>query len=150
MDTRIYALVPFISSFKKFAALMEKEMNCQNNCNIEVNSEALPDGVVKTTENEIYHVIKDLEDSLNSSMKSKALQKYISIGEQFYHKACQLNKNIHCFEAYIRRPFFHVKPLEEDQLAKWHNYLDFIEKQDDFDWVNPLIHCNCGTYLDFA
>ncbi|KAM7500629.1 hypothetical protein LguiA_025043 [Lonicera macranthoides] len=152
MDIQIYALVPFISSFKKFAALMEKEMNCQNNCIIEVNSEALPDGVVKTTENEIYHVIKDLENSSNSSTKSKALRKYISIGEQFYHKACQLNKNIHCFEAYIRRPFFHVKPLEEDQLVKWHNYLDFIEKQDDFDWAVKLYErclITCANYPEF-
>ncbi|KAI6186544.1 hypothetical protein M3Y98_00144200 [Aphelenchoides besseyi] len=29
------------------------------------------------------------------------------------------------FEMGIKRPYFHVKPLDRDQLLNWHNYLDF-------------------------
>ncbi|KAI6189974.1 hypothetical protein M3Y97_00066500 [Aphelenchoides bicaudatus] len=29
------------------------------------------------------------------------------------------------FESGIKRPYFHVKPLEREQLLNWHNYLDF-------------------------
>lgn len=35
------------------------------------------------------------------------------------------------FEENIKRPYFHVKPLESNQIKNWHDYLDFevAEKQ---------------------
>uniref|UniRef100_A0AC34QR64 Suppressor of forked domain-containing protein n=1 Tax=Panagrolaimus sp. JU765 TaxID=591449 RepID=A0AC34QR64_9BILA len=29
------------------------------------------------------------------------------------------------FESAIKRPYFHVKPLDREQLRNWHNYIDF-------------------------
>lgn len=29
----------------------------------------------------------------------------------------------------VKRPYFHVKPLERDQLKNWHDYLDFEIKE---------------------
>ena len=33
------------------------------------------------------------------------------------------------FEDNIKRPYFHIKPLEKSQLENWNSYLDFEEKQ---------------------
>lgn len=110
-------------------------MECQNNCSNEVQAAGFPDAAVIISEIEIYGIVKDLQNPSNDSLRSQALQKYLSIGEQFYHTACQLDGKIHCFENSIGRSFFHVKPLDDSQLANWHSYLDFIEKQEDFDWV---------------
>lgn len=84
---------------------------------------------------EISCIIKDLLDPTAGFAKSKALQKYLLMGELFYKEACQLNEKICCFEANIRRSYFHVKPLDSSQLENWHHYLDFVEMQGDFDWV---------------
>ena len=35
------------------------------------------------------------------------------------------------FEDGIKRPYFHVKPLDTMQLTNWNEYLDFSEKQED-------------------
>lgn len=37
-----------------------------------------------------------------------------------------LRVHIHCIYSFqIRRPYFHVKPLEKVQLKNWRNYLEF-------------------------
>jgi pre-mRNA-processing factor 39 len=33
------------------------------------------------------------------------------------------------FEENVKRPYFHIKPLEKSQLENWNSYLDFEEKQ---------------------
>ncbi|CAK9139279.1 unnamed protein product [Ilex paraguariensis] len=123
--------------FKKIVAILKEEMGCQKNCSDEVQSVPVPDIAITIREDEISRVIKDIEDPSDGSLRIKALQNYTSIGEHFYQKACQLEGKIQCFETCIRRPFFHVKPLDENQLRNWHHYLDFIENQEDFDWVRP-------------
>ncbi|KAJ3151446.1 proteasome regulatory particle base subunit, partial [Irineochytrium annulatum] len=35
------------------------------------------------------------------------------------------------FESEIKRPYFHIKPLDEAQLANWRRYLDFEEAEGD-------------------
>ena len=35
------------------------------------------------------------------------------------------------FEDLIRRPYFHVKPLDRGQLGAWNNYIDYILKKED-------------------
>jgi pre-mRNA-processing factor 39 len=42
----------------------------------------------------------------------------------------ELQKRL-AFEQRIKRPYFHVKPLDETQLTNWHAYLDFEEQQED-------------------
>ncbi|KAK3024028.1 hypothetical protein RJ639_044130 [Escallonia herrerae] len=107
----------YYQNLKKFVTLLRAEMQGQNIFNSEVLAEALPDAAVPVSEDEISRVIKDLQDPSNGSLRSKALQRYMSIAEHVYHKACQLDEKILCFEANVRRPFFHVKPLDENELA---------------------------------
>jgi pre-mRNA-processing factor 39 len=68
-------------------------------------------------------------------LKPEALKQYLFAGDRLYRISSKLNEEICGFEASIRRPFFHVKPLDDDQLENWNQYLDFVEKNGDFDWV---------------
>ena len=67
---------------------------------------------------------------------SKELDEYLAVRESFYKAAKEWDSKIRDFEIAIRRPYFHVKPLDEAQLGNWHRYLDFIEKEGGFDKVN--------------
>lgn len=100
-------------------------------------SEPLPDEEVRKCnwDDQISCVVKDLLEPSSGLGGSKALQKYLSIGEHLYQEARQLNEKIVSFETKIRRSYFHVKALDVDQLENWHQYLDFVEMQGDFDWV---------------
>lgn len=42
------------------------------------------------------------------------------------------------FEAEIKRPYFHVKPMDEPQLSNWRRYLDFEEEANDEHRVQVL------------
>lgn len=122
-------------SFKKFAVILEEERECLNISSREVQAEVLPFGTITMSETDIDDIIRKMQDPSDGSQFSDALQSYLAIGEQFYHKACHLEEKINHFEASIGRPFFHMKPLDDNHLASWHSYLDFIEQQEDFDWV---------------
>lgn len=65
-------------------------------------------------------------------------EKYIAIREEMYMKAKEFDSKIIGFETAIRRPYFHVRPLDDPELENWHNYLDFIERGDDFNKVVKL------------
>ena len=68
--------------------------------------------------------------------EAEELEKYIAIREEMYKKAKEFDSKIIGFETAIRRPYFHVRPLNVAELENWHNYLDFIEGGDDFNKVN--------------
>lgn len=108
----------------------------------------VPCAEAEISTNEISLVIKDLLGSSDISLKSKALDKYRSIGEKFYEEAHLVDEKIKCFETKIGRRYFHVTPLDDDQLNNWHLYLDFIEKQDNVDTV-IFAELPC-FYLDLA
>ncbi|TKY62316.1 Cysteine-rich repeat secretory protein 3 [Spatholobus suberectus] len=63
------------------------------------------------------------------------LEKYIAIREEMYKKAKEFDSTIIGFETAIRRPYFHVRPLNVGELENWHNYLDFIEREGDLSKV---------------
>lgn len=84
-----------------------------------------PDGAVSLD--------KELE-----SGDSKELEEYLAVRESFYKAAKEWDSKIKDFEIAIRRPYFHVKPLDEAQLGNWHRYLDFIEKEGGFDKVKSF------------
>ncbi|GER29661.1 pre-mRNA-processing factor [Striga asiatica] len=70
--------------------------------------------------------------TMNASLKeAEELEKYIAIREETYKKAKDFDSKIIGFETAIRRPYFHVRPLNVAELENWHNYLDFIESGDD-------------------
>ncbi|KAK9370884.1 hypothetical protein V1509DRAFT_615089 [Lipomyces kononenkoae] len=52
------------------------------------------------------------------------------------------------FEAEIKRPYFHVKPLDETEMVNWRRYLDFEEIEGDFRRVQFLYEkCLVATAL---
>lgn len=77
----------------------------------------------------------DTEKEVESG-DSKELEEYLAVRENYYKAAKEWDSKIRDFEIAIRRPYFHVKPLDEAQLANWHRYLDFIEKEGGFEKVS--------------
>lgn len=67
----------------------------------------------------------------SSQPESENVAKYVSVREEMYKKAKEYESKIIGFELAIRRPYFHVKPLDNPELENWHNYLDFMEKEED-------------------
>ncbi|KAI3741511.1 hypothetical protein L1987_59185 [Smallanthus sonchifolius] len=145
------SLHKYYDSFKEFAAFVEEDMSFSKSSNLEPyvadsNIEAA------TSDDEIYNAIKELQDSSSVDLRSKALNKLIAIAELYYYKSCRLHEEIDYFENYMERDIFNVKPLDEEDLQNWHNYLDFIEKQEDFDWaVKVYERCliPCANYPEF-
>jgi pre-mRNA-processing factor 39 len=77
-----------------------------------------------------------------SSTEPEELKKYVGIREAMYIKSKEFESKIIGYEMAIRRPYFHVRPLNVAELENWHNYLDFIERDGDFNKVlgfNSLI-----------
>ncbi|XP_010556865.1 PREDICTED: pre-mRNA-processing factor 39-like [Tarenaya hassleriana] len=80
------------------------------------------------------------------------LKKYITIREDMYKKAKEFDSKIIGFEMAIRRPYFHVRPLNVAELENWHNYLDFIERDGDLNKVVKLYErcmIACANYPEF-
>eukprot|EP00252_Welwitschia_mirabilis_P000384 TRINITY_DN103_c0_g1_i5.p1 TRINITY_DN103_c0_g1~~TRINITY_DN103_c0_g1_i5.p1 ORF type:complete len:582 (+),score=146.49 TRINITY_DN103_c0_g1_i5:415-2160(+) len=80
------------------------------------------------------------------------LEKYLAIREEMYKKSKEFDAKIHEFETAIRRPYFHVKPLDEIQLGNWHRYLDFTEKLNDFSRTVKLYErclIACANYQEY-
>lgn len=71
--------------------------------------------------------------------EAEELEKYVAIREELYKKAKEFDSKIIGFETAIRRPYFHIKPLNAAELENWHNYLDFIEREGDFSKVTELV-----------
>ncbi|KAF5738297.1 hypothetical protein HS088_TW13G01193 [Tripterygium wilfordii] len=144
----------YYDSFKKLVAIWEEEMKCHTNSALDAQPECAPDDE-SSTFYEVGDVMHAIEDMLNSPFgptRYKALQKYISFGERFYQEACKLDEKISFFERNIRRSYFHIKPLDVNQLENWHNYLNFIEVQGDFDWAAKLYErclIPCANYPEF-
>lgn len=56
------------------------------------------------------------------------------------------------FEENVKRPYFHIKPLERGQLKNWNEYLEFEQKQDDPSLVEVLFErclIACALYEEF-
>ena len=56
------------------------------------------------------------------------------------------------YEDAIKRPYFHVKPLERSQLNAWRNYLDFEVKEGDATRITILFErclIACAFYEEF-
>ncbi|XP_050290159.1 pre-mRNA-processing factor 39-2-like [Quercus robur] len=146
----------YYNCFKKLVAFWEEEIKCQS---ISATEKLQKEPVLESKEpicfrdDEISCIIKDLLDPSAGFARSKALQKYLSVGEWFYKEARhQLDDQICHFEANIHRSYFHVRPLDSSQLENWHNYLDFVEMHGDFDWAVKLYEgclIPCANYLEF-
>ncbi|KAL1834866.1 hypothetical protein ACET3Z_004517 [Daucus carota] len=84
--------------------------------------------------------------------EAEELEKYITIREEMYNKAKEFQSKIIGFETAIKRPYFHVRPLNPVELENWNNYLDFIEAEDDFQKVVKLYErclIACANYPEY-
>ncbi|GJV76448.1 hypothetical protein Tco_1508032 [Tanacetum coccineum] len=75
-------------------------------------------------------------------IEADELESYIAIREELYKKAKEFDSKIIDFETAIRRPYFHVQPLNGAELENWHNCLDFIEGGGDFNKLSNI----CCSY----
>uniref|UniRef100_A0A1J3CB41 Pre-mRNA-processing factor 39 n=1 Tax=Noccaea caerulescens TaxID=107243 RepID=A0A1J3CB41_NOCCA len=144
----------YYKNFRKIAASLKEKVNCRIDVNGDLSSDHMEEDLISTrhTDKEISVVIRDLMGPSSSSAVSKALHAYLSVGEQFYQDSQGLMEKISCFEAHIRRPYFHVKPLDTDQLDNWHAYLSFAETYGDFDWAIKLYErclIPCANHTEF-
>jgi pre-mRNA-processing factor 39 len=144
----------YYKNFRKIAASLKEKIKCRIDVNGDLSSDPMEEDLVHTrhTDEEISIVVRELMGPSSSSAVSKALHTYLSIGEQFYQDSRQLMEKISCFETQIRRPYFHVKPLDTNQLDNWHAYLSFGETYGDFDWaINLYERCliPCANYTEF-
>ena len=80
--------------------------------------------------------------------EAEELDKYIAIREEIYKKAKEFDSKICDFENAIRRPYFHVRPLNLAELENWHNYLDFMEREDDLNKVFSFACCPSMTIFE--
>ncbi|XP_051118634.1 pre-mRNA-processing factor 39-1-like isoform X2 [Andrographis paniculata] len=116
------------------------------------NSDAV--GPKNENEGEIPHnVTEQSSKSVNASLRdAEELEKYISIREDIYKKAKDFDSKIISFETAIRRPYFHVRPLNVSELENWHHYLEFIEAEGDFNQVVKLYErcvIACASYPEY-
>lgn len=82
------------------------------------------------------HPNSESSKPVSASLKdAEELEKYIAVREEIYKKAKEFDSKIIGFETAIRRPYFHVRPLNSAELENWHNFLDFIEGGGDFNKV---------------
>ncbi|TYI74930.1 hypothetical protein E1A91_D07G238700v1 [Gossypium mustelinum] len=86
------------------------------------------------------------------STEAVELEKCVAIREELYKKAKEFDSKILGFETAIRRPYFHVRPLNVSELENWHNYLDFIEREGDVNKVVKLYErclIACANYPEY-
>ncbi|KAG5622213.1 hypothetical protein H5410_007431 [Solanum commersonii] len=142
----------YYENFKKLVTNLEEEILHLTDDSREVQLKELSDATVVLSNKEIAQIVKDLQDPSDGSVRLKALYRYRYCGDQLYQKACQLEEKIKSFESNIQRRYFQAIPLDNDELKNWHDYLDFIEKQDDFDWALKLYErclISCANYPEF-
>ncbi|XP_069945998.1 pre-mRNA-processing factor 39 isoform X2 [Cherax quadricarinatus] len=85
--------------------------------------------------------------------ETKALQKSIIAARQKIHDTNVIEvKALWSYEDAIKRPYFHVKPLEKSQLTAWRNYLDYEIKQMNAARIRVLFErclIACAFYEEF-
>ncbi|XP_062148038.1 pre-mRNA-processing factor 39-1 isoform X4 [Alnus glutinosa] len=115
---------------------------------------ALSEASVQANEGEVHPDAAEQSPKPVSAGLTEAeeLQKYIAIREEMYRKAKEVDSKIIGFETAIRRPYFHVRPLNVAELENWHSYLDFMEREGDFNKVVKLYErclIACANYPEY-
>lgn len=94
------------------------------------------------------HDIPLLAEEENKLMKDKML----NMREPIHEKTANEVNMRWSFEEKIKRPYFHVKPLEKSQLKNWHDYLDFEIKEGNYTRIVLLFErciISCALYEEF-
>ncbi|ORX60069.1 TPR-like protein [Piromyces finnis] len=98
-------------------------------------------------------VDKSLEGTEDKSSREQLIRQEIHKikSEQYMKVQSEVQKRWE-FEMEIKRPYFHVKPLDQYQLNNWRKYLDFEESQGDFNRIYTLYErclVSCALYEEF-
>ncbi|KAJ3012126.1 UNVERIFIED_CONTAM: hypothetical protein HDU68_001358 [Siphonaria sp. JEL0065] len=75
--------------------------------------------------NRLSAEIKASGDS--KDVEKEIRQKIHTLKSEIYLKTQESVHKLWAFESEIKRPYFHIKPMDETQLANWRKYLDFEE-----------------------
>ncbi|XP_034598592.1 uncharacterized protein [Setaria viridis] len=142
----------YYESFRKLVTLLEQEVTscAAGRLSDKIHTSEMIEA--EDSELDISTIIADLFDQKGGHFSPEALKNYLAAGERLYKRSSKIDKEICCFEASVKRPFFHVKPLDIDQLENWHQYLDYVEKNGDFDWAVKLYErclIPCANYSEF-
>ncbi|XP_055630976.1 pre-mRNA-processing factor 39 isoform X2 [Toxorhynchites rutilus septentrionalis] len=96
---------------------------------------------------------KEADDHVNSPEEAEAIKdRIISRRKKVYKATVAAVTDRWTYEEGIKRPYFHVKPLERCQLKNWKEYLDFeIEYGDEKRVLVLFERCliACALYDDF-
>ncbi|KAG4095305.1 TPR-like protein [Neocallimastix lanati (nom. inval.)] len=113
-------------------------------------SELVPPDKLKEVEEAVDKSLEGKEDKSNREQLIR--QKIHEIkSEQYMKVQSEVGKRWE-FEMEIKRPYFHVKPLDQYQLKNWRKYLDFEESQGDFYRIYTLYErclVSCALYEEF-
>ncbi|KAG0342409.1 hypothetical protein BG004_005683 [Podila humilis] len=88
------------------------------------------------------------KEQLDAEIRNQVLEASSLI---YANTAAETNKRWP-FEAEIKRPYFHVKPMDGPQLGNWRRYLDFEEGEDDIERIKVLYErclVTCALYEEF-
>ncbi|KAJ3384768.1 hypothetical protein HDU84_002653 [Entophlyctis sp. JEL0112] len=66
-------------------------------------------------------------DPMKGDIEQELRQKIHALKSDIYLKTQEIVHKCWAFESEIKRPYFHIKPIDEAQLANWRKYLDFQE-----------------------
>jgi len=87
-----------------------------------------PNGEAKEGEKEEAAPGEDTEGT-KSDEETLAIREKIIFTQRKLFKVTEEKVNARWkYEEGIKRPYFHVKPLERNQLKNWHDYIDFTKK----------------------
>ena len=85
--------------------------------------------------------------------ETKAIRKHIiSARQKLHEKGAAEARSRWSYEDSIKRPYFHVKPLEKSQLSAWRLYLEFEIKQGNDKRIRVLFErclIACAFYEEF-
>ncbi|KAG0304275.1 hypothetical protein BGZ98_005732 [Dissophora globulifera] len=92
------------------------------------------------------------EDKPQEQLESEMLQLIMESSAQTHARTAEETNKRWPFEAEIKRPYFHVKPMDLPQLANWRRYLDFEEAEGDVERIRVLYErclVTCALYEEF-
>ncbi|XP_011656771.1 pre-mRNA-processing factor 39 isoform X2 [Cucumis sativus] len=141
----------YFNSFKELAASRPlSELKSSEEAVVDVQSEA---GDQVNGEEGHPEAAEPSSKTVSAGLtEAEELEKYIAIREEIYKKAKEFDSKIIGFETAIRRPYFHVRPLNVAELDNWHSYLDFIEQEGDLNKVVKLYErcvIACANYPEY-
>lgn len=130
---------------EEFLTLRREVLAELNRSDIETPDEAPPGVEAAPGDDQLGTNVQDEE--------TKLLQKSIIAARQKLHEATVAEVKLRWgYEDAIKRPYFHVKPLEKSQLSAWRTYLDFEVKQGDQARIRVLFErclIACAFYEEF-